>query len=191
MKQHVRDSDHTDRVLSWEVMLALFWPSALILVWSGPFDLAFFGAALVILLWALSGFIVLSFVLAYATAKAWRSALSASVMPAMTLLAFLNLGFVWGTAIWSGDHLHLWIMRASYMREIAGVPPNHEPKLIYFPWGGFVIGHGVVYDESDEIARPEHERSAGWRSRAAGTELGCGIEEEPAGGHFYIVRTGC
>jgi hypothetical protein len=54
-----------------------------------------------------------------------------------------------------------------------------------------VIGHAAVYDESDEIVLPSDRRSAGWKRRAAGTELECGVASEPTGGHFYIVRTGC
>src|SRR5205823_6932000 len=57
-------------------------------------------------------------------------------------------------------------------------------------WGGFGVGHGVVYDESDEIALPE--QSAAWKMRVASTEVGMfGAAMAPLGDHFYLVRRGC
>jgi hypothetical protein len=181
-----------DRVQYWPSLLAMLWPVTLTLIWSGPFVLAFLGAPVVLLLWGISAFFVLSMCLINAAERAWRSALSLAVMPATALLAILNPSIVWGTAICMGDHLHLWAMRPSYLSQIATEPTNQGPRLMIFAWGGFVIGHAAVYDESDEIMLPPSERSAAWNKRAAGTELECGIEAaERAGSHFYIVRTGC
>ncbi len=112
-------------------------------------------------------------------------------MPATALAALLNPGFVWGTAISVGEHLHFWAMRSSYLNDIATESAAQGPRLIIFAWGGFVVGHAAVYDESGEIMLPASERSAAWNKRAEGTELACGVWGEPVGGHFYIVRTGC
>ena len=80
------------------------------------------------------------------------------------------------------------MMRQSYLEDVSELPTG-EPRLKYWSWGGFSIGHGVVYDESDEIGQPE--RSPAWKSRVKDTELICGVSGEPLGDHFYLVRVGC
>ena len=94
-------------------------------------------------------------------------------------------------AIEYGELIHFKLMRAEYEAQIRQLPTERGPRLAVFGWGGFVVGHGVVYDESDEIALPAAEQSAAWKARIAETELTCGAWGTPVGGHFYIVRIGC
>jgi hypothetical protein len=49
--------------------------------------------------------------------------------------------------------------------------------------------HLAVYDESDEVAWPDRQRSEAWKTRVKGTYLEYGVGQWRAiGNHFYIVR---
>jgi hypothetical protein len=119
----------------------------------------------------------------------WRKAISLSILPIVSLAAVLNAALVWSFAIEAGEKIHFQIVRSSYLREVSKLSAS-EPRFVIWHWGGFIIGHGVVYDESDEILLPEH--SSAWSKRVAATEVGmCGAWGIPLGDHFYLVRTGC
>ena len=69
-----------------------------------------------------------------------------------------------------------------YAAEIAALPADGQ-RFAVFDWGGFVVGHGVLYDESDEIA--SGHPSEVWWSKAKGHGVtGYG---RSAFGHFYFV----
>jgi len=93
-----------------------------------------------------------------------------------------------------GEYIHFRLMRASYLAEIARLPAEREPRTAVFlisqdGWAGISNYHLVVYDESDEVALPDAQRSPAWKARIAGTwlEIGTGYMR-PLGDHFYIVR---
>ena len=112
-----------------------------------------------------------------------------SVLPLVTLLVVTNQGTLWPLAIETGEKIHFQLMRSSYLDEVSKLPPG-EPRFAIWRWGGFVVGHAVVYDESDEIALSE--QSPAWKKRVADTEVGmCGALASSLGGHFYLARTGC
>jgi hypothetical protein len=84
----------------------------------------------------------------------------------------------------TGERIHFHVMRRSYLQEVAKLPSTGEPRFLLWHWGGFGVGHGVVYDES--------ERSSAWKKRVENSEVGsCGVWGTPLGDHFYLVRTGC
>jgi hypothetical protein len=112
-----------------------------------------------------------------------------SVLPLATLVAIANAGTVWLFAIETGERIHFHAMRHSYLEDVSKLPSSGEPRFAMWHWGGFVIGHAVVYDESDEILLPE--QSSAWKERVANTEVSCGAWGSPLGNHFYLVRTGC
>jgi hypothetical protein len=90
----------------------------------------------------------------------------------------------------TGETLHFQALSHSYLEDVSKLPPSGEPRFAIWRRGGFGIGHAVVYDESDEIARPE--QSPAWKKRVADTEVGmCGAWGTPLGNHFYLIRTGC
>lgn len=125
-----------------------------------------------------------------ATVRRWRRALSLLVLPIATVIAIANAGRLWGFVIETGEQIHFQAMRRSYLEDVSKLPSTGEPRFAIWQWGGFVIGHAVVYDESDEIVAPE--RSSAWKTRVANTEVGaCGAWGIPLGDHFYLVRTGC
>jgi hypothetical protein len=78
-----------------------------------------------------------------------------SVLPLATLIAIANAGTIWPLAMETGERIHFQAMRRSYLEDVSKLPSSGEPRFAIWHWGGFVVGHAVVYDESDEIALPE------------------------------------
>jgi hypothetical protein len=112
-----------------------------------------------------------------------------STLPLATLVAIVNFGVLWRFAAETGERIHFQLMRSSY-RDEAEKLSSSGPRFAIWRWGGFMVGHAVVYDESDEIALPE--QSPAWKKRVADTDVGmCGAWGSPLGDHFYLVRTGC
>lgn len=179
-----------DRVATWPIASACCLPVILILLWSGSFEISFLGVPVLLLAWICSALLALVLALLSARARDWRRALSMSVLPLATLAAVANAGVVWPLAMELGEKFHFQVVRRSYLEDVARLPLSGEPRFALWPWGGFGIGHAIVYDESDEIVLPE--RSSAWQRRVANTEVGsCGAWGSSLGGHFYLVRTGC
>lgn len=93
----------------------------------------------------------------------------------------------------AGDTLHFAAMYPSYLERIRKLPDDGQPKLIVFNFGGMIwASGGVVYDESDEIAKPFVDQSAAWKLRADRTELGCGhYAYTRLFQHFYLADFPC
>lgn len=96
-----------DRVAFLPLAFALGWPLALILSWSLPSGLWFFGAPLVALSWLISGLLGLLLTVVWTIERAWRRVLSMAILPLTALPAFLNFGLVWDTARHTAEHLNL------------------------------------------------------------------------------------
>lgn len=95
-------------------------------------------------------------------------------------------------ALWffGADIAILWrfhVERPAMMETIAARrPPGGEAFLTYFKWHGIADQErGVLFDESDEIAKPVTQRSAKWKQ----TAVRCFTPGNPLGGHFYFVRS--
>src|SRR5437868_1201080 len=174
-----------DRYVIWPIALACSFPTALVALWVGPFGLAFAGVPILLIAWICSASLALVMTILLVKARIWRRALSWSILPLVTLIAIANAEVVWRLAIETGERLHFQLMRNSYLEDVSRLPSG-EPRFVVWHWGGFGVGHGVVYDESDEIALPE--QSAAWKKRVADTEVGaCGAWGTPLGNHFYLV----
>lgn len=183
-------SASTDRIVPWPIILTCCFPIILVILWSGPFDLAFLGVPALIAIWIGAACLASGIAVVSARAQNWRRTVSMLVLPLFTLFAAANLGTAWGLAIDAGESLHFQIMRSSYVEDVSKIAFSGEPRFAMWRWGGFGVGHGVVYDESDEIMLSE--QSLGWKKRVANTEVGmCGAWGSPLGDHFYLVRTGC
>jgi hypothetical protein len=186
----VTTSVSEDRFTMWPTMLACCFPLILIILWSGPFDLAFLGVPVLFIIWACSALLALGIAIFSARARDWRRAVSISVLSLATLVVIASAGTVWPLAMEIGERIHFQAMRRSYLEDVSKLPSSSEPRFAIWRWGGFGIGHAVVYDESDEIVLPE--QSSAWKKRVANTEVGsCGVWGSPLGNHFYLVRTGC
>ena len=179
-------------MLYWPIVLSVAWPLALILVWSGPFGLSLFGTPLLFVFWGLSASVALVLAIEFAVERNWFRLLAALTLPMTLLVAALNFGFVWRVGHQASEYVHFFVMRPIYLREISKLPAD-EPRLVVYNWGGLLLmdSHGVAYDESDEIALPERERSEAWKKRAHRTDAECVIGDTPVGNHFYLVGLDC
>ena len=174
----------------WPTASACCFPLILIILWGGPFDLAFLGVPVLFMTWAWSALLALGIAIFSASARDWWRAISMSVLPLATLVLIANAGTVWPLAMETGERIHFQAMRRNYLEDVSRLPSSDEPRFAIWHWGGFVIGHAVVYDESDEIVLPE--QSSAWKKRVANIEVGsCGAWGSSLGNHFYLVRTGC
>jgi hypothetical protein len=174
-------------VFYWPIALSVAWPVAFILVWSGPFGLAFFGAPLVLMFWAVSAAVALAVAVGLAIERSWLRSLAMLTLPLTAFVAGLNLEFVWRAGQEAGEYVHFLVMYPTYLSEISRLPTD-QPRLMVHNWGGLLLtSHGVVYDESDEITLPKLKRSEAWNKRASRTDTECVYAYTPVGGHFYFV----
>jgi hypothetical protein len=181
---------NADHFTIWPTAWAFLFPVILIILWSGPFDLIFLGVPILLTAWACSALLALGIGIFSARARDWRRAISMLVLPLATLVVIANAGTVWPVAMETGERLHFQVMRRSYLDDVSNLPSSGEPRFAIWNWGGFVVSHAVVYDETDEIVLPD--QSSAWKKRVANTEVGmCGAWGTPLGNHFYLVRTGC
>jgi hypothetical protein len=51
--------------------------------------------------------------------------------------------------------------------------------------------YGVVFDETDQMAKPLVLRRTAWSGRDVPPELKCEGRVLPVGGHFYLGRFAC
>jgi hypothetical protein len=178
-----------NRFTVWPTTLACCLPVALIALWTGPFDLAFMGVPVLLMIWTCSALFAAGIAISAIKARSWKQVVSMSTLPLATLVVAANFGTLWPFAIETGESIHFHVMRSSYLKEVSKLPTN-EPRFAMWRWGGFGIGHAVIYDESDEIL--SREQSLVWKKRVADTEVGmCGAWGSSLGDHFYLVRTGC
>lgn len=180
------------RILFWSIVISIAWPAIFILAWAGPSVFWLVGLPLILLSWATTAFFALALVVGSALGRNWRWCLATLPLPLTTLLAFLNLGFVWSAGQFAGDYLHFIVKYPRYISEISALPAG-EPRLVVDDWGGVLpmVSHGLVYDESDEIIKPIEERSEAWKKRAGRTIAECVYGYTPIGGHFYLVSLDC
>jgi len=127
-------------------------------------------------------------------ARAWKLTIITAVLP----VTVLSLAF-YPSAIWyysyPSDYLHLLKNLPQYNRQVEALPHNGK-RYLEFNWGGLLFAsRGVVYDETDEVARPDGQRSTAWEKRMKNTDLTCGDTHvalmEHLWGHYYVVGFGC
>jgi len=113
-----------DRFTIWPTALACCFPLILIILWSGPFDLAFAGVPVLFMTWACSALLALGITIFSARARDWRRAVSMSVLPLATLIAVANAGTIWPLAMERGERIHFQAMRRSYLEDVSKLPSS-------------------------------------------------------------------
>lgn len=128
--------------------------------------------------------------------RAYGPALRTALVPLLGTAAFF-----YGQNI--GDVLRFELERPSYLAAVAALRAggDHDdhvevhlgpPMVAYFLWGGMIwASYGVVFDETDQVAKPTAARRAAWGDRDVPTELKCEGDALPVGGHFYVGRFAC
>lgn len=154
----------------------------------------FFACFLLLVIWAMTVFFALIVAVASAFKREWCFTIGMLVLPLSFALTLWNSDEIWFRGIGMGEYIHFRLERETYLARIAALPSGKEPRTVVFVlsedgWAGISNYHLVVYDESDEIALPEQQRSASWKGKVADTPLGYGVGYlRPLGDHFYIVR---
>jgi len=172
----------------WALGFAVAGPFALVLFWTFAADSSL-GEIPLLFAWALAAVVALGIAIWSGIVGRWDRAIAAGMLPLSLALTLLTFDTVWFFAMAEGEYIHFRLMRASYLAEIARLPAEREPRTAVFllsqdGWAGI-----SNYDESDEVALPDAQRSPAWKVRIAGTwlEIGAGYVR-PLDDHFYIVR---
>jgi hypothetical protein len=131
----------------------------------------------------------LIYFLARAAVLLWRSHVRRS-LPYLASVAGLA-GFLFALPHLSevGHLVFLRVHKSDFRHEIAAHGTTDPVLWVY----GREIGGGwsqplfLAYDGSDEITRPENERSEKWKRAAAGTRLACSVAPQRLEDHFYSI----
>jgi hypothetical protein len=166
------------RLLRWAAAIGLGVPIALIALAASPLGPNFIyvvvGIPALLSLWVIAGLVALIVSIRSAMLKEWRRCVVATILPVVVLIvAFDPVRFV-RSCDYLGDVIHFIAMRSYYDRTIAALPADQRPGLAVFDWGGMSFAsHGLVYDESDQVALPRGRQSTDWVAKASHTELSC------------------
>jgi hypothetical protein len=108
----------------------------------------------------------------------------------LLIVAFDPVRFV-RSRDYAGDVIHFIAMKSSYDRTISALPAEQRPRL--FDWGGMSFAsHGLIYDETDQVALPRGRQSADWLAQASHTELsGEGYGVRALWDHYYLADFPC
>ena len=185
------------RLLRWAAAIGLGVPIALIAFAASPLGPNFIyvvvGIPALLFLWVIAGLVALIVSIRSAMRKEWRRCVMATILPVVLLIvAFDPVRFV-RSCDYLGDVIHFIAMRSTYDRTIAALPADQRPRLAVFDWGGMSFAsHGLVYDESDQVALPRGRQSTDWVAKASHTELSCeGYGVQALWDHYYLADFPC
>jgi hypothetical protein len=179
------------------VLLAVGVPLLLVLLAASPLGADFLyvmaGIPLLLLVWAAAALWALVLSIRFAMRKRWAFSCTSAVLPIAVSIAILNMFSFVRYCNYLGDVLHFIVARPYYEHVIAELPRNAGPRLAVFNWGGMVwASHGLVYDESDEVALPPGKQSAAWLANPGLGELSCkGFGVQPLWSHYYLASFPC
>jgi hypothetical protein len=184
-------------LLRWAAAIGLGVPIALIAFAASPLGPNFIyvvvGIPVLLFLWVIAGLVALIVSIRSAMRKEWRRCVMAAILPVVLLIvAFDPFRFV-RSCDYLGDVIHFIAMRSTYDRTIAALPADQRPRLAVFDWGGMSFAsHGLVYDETDQVALPKGRQSADWLAQASHTELSCeGYGVRALWDHYYLADFPC
>ena len=184
-------------LLRWAAAIGLGVPIALIAFAASPLGPNFIyvvvGIPVLLFLWVIAGLVALIVSIRSAMRKEWRRCVMAAILPVVLLIvAFDPVRFV-RSCDYLGDVIHFIAMRSTYDRTIAALPADQRPRLAVFDWGGMSFAsHGLVYDESDQVALPRGRQSTDWVAKASHTELSCeGYGVQALWDHYYLADFPC
>ena len=139
-------------------------------------------------------------------AQAWKGRWS-EVLPCLfipaALAMFVLVPGTYTDILETADYIHFATFSARYTRAVDAAPRTTEPRYLWFFWNELPGGLGpdthvsLVFDESDEFALLDWERTDAWKLRAERAfKKGTGYAEAPSMpenahhlfGHWYVFR---
>ena len=132
----------------------------------------------------------------------WASVLQCTVIPG-AIAMFVAFPGAFRGLLGAADYIHFAAFSRQYERAVDAAPRADAPRLLWFFWvdasapldGETLVF--LVFDESDEFALPDVQRSAAWKARAlSGFMMATGFAGGPKMpdnphhlvGHYYAVR---
>ena len=179
------------------LILAVVSSLALILLDATPMSTDFLyvitAIPTILVTWVLIGVRSAKMYIRFARGGLQKERILPGILMVTSILVVLNIYPFLRGCNYLGGALRFAATRSYYEREVALLPQNGKPRLAIFSWGGMMWwSRGVVYDESDEIALPPGQQSAGWKTNTNSGELGCGNWDARAlWSHFYLVAFPC
>jgi hypothetical protein len=138
----------------------------------------------------------------FLSTRRWSLALAALPLPCLVAAFFWIDRFdLVPQSIAFADDVRFALSANRYSKDVAAIParPN-ERRLVTWPWREFEFAPTqpwfvqLVYDESDEVARGQDERSTAWRERMAAKDSrfsSCAQDVRRLRDHFYLVTLTC
>jgi len=185
------------RVPIFLMVLAICSLITLILIDATPFDTEI-GYTLFVLptlavVWAVIGIWSGVLYIRYVRRDARRQSRLPGVLAVAAILVAFNFFPLVRGCNYLGGALRFSLTHSYYEQQVALLPAGDKPRLAVFIWGGMLwASRGVVYDESDEIAKPPGQQSTLWKDKARGGELSCGNwDARRLWSHYYLVGFSC
>jgi hypothetical protein len=130
----------------------------------------------------------------------WCRALSFVLLPVLAAPIVIWLLPLAAGIDWAADFTHYSMFRSFYAERVDATPVDAEPRLVWFFWRDAsalleLTLEYLVYDQTDEISLPDHQRSAAFGERAvetyrkeSGFVFGPKIKNvRHLTGHYYVV----
>ena len=132
----------------------------------------------------------------------WTSVLSCTVIPA-AIAMFVASPDTYKGLLNAADYIHFAAFNREYEAAVEAAPRTDGPRLLWFFWvdaSAPLAGETLVFlvfDESDEFALPDIQRSEAWKAhalsafmKATGFIGGPQVPDRPHHlfGHYYVVR---
>jgi hypothetical protein len=167
---------------------------------AGTFAFLFVMLALVGYLSA--GFICIWVGIAQASNGRWGAALQCAIVPAI-IATFVAFPGTYKRTLVAADYIHFAAFSLRYKSAVDAAPRTNGPRLLWFFWvdaSAPLAGETLVFlvfDESDEFALPDAQRTAAWKARAlSGFMKATGFVGGPEMpdkahcliGHYYVIR---
>lgn len=126
--------------------------------------------------------------------RRYKSAMSLMLaIPLLMLVA--GIPFIYGgCTLKTARYIKVTLSEDQYLKAINETKPDaHGFRFKEFPWGGFMSNPVIlVYDESDELALPQEQRSEAWWKKLRDSPFAqCRYSVQKIKSHFYAVDFGC
>ena len=177
-------------------LLLSFW-------WPGPVEVPLFLAFVLIALgYLVAGLASVRVGIMQAWKGRWSAVLACSIVPA-AIAVLIAVPGAYLTIAGLADYVHLAVFGIRYERAVDAATRADGPRYLLFHWNDLAGMLGpdtqvsLAYDESDEFALPDWERSDAWKVRAERAfENETGFREAPSMpasahhlvGHYSVFR---